>query len=312
MLHGPERSGLSRKCDICQERQATLSCTGCQQIFCKQDMTQHRQQLSLELDLVMREHNDLDKRIKHKMTGDQSGHRQLLDQINDWEKAALVEIKDTAQQAREQVHLLLDQPAHHLKQIADDIESRMKEEDYVETEIEYWSNQVKKLSKEIEMSDSTSIVIEIKQVDWKDLINVKQTLSKMRRTFDYGRLRNEASKVIKDERYIAGSSTDFLLLHGYGKGLCLLDGIRNNKTEINFKSDYGVYDSCWSTFLNRFIILTNKEDLYTLDVATRQVNVIRKLKSRDKKTLGSCTCSGETFLTSTWMIGSSIESDVQL
>ncbi|CAF1170806.1 unnamed protein product [Didymodactylos carnosus] len=276
-------------------------------------MTKHRQQLSRELDLVMREHNDLDKRIQHKITGDQGGHRKLLDQINEWEKSVIDKIKDATQQARKQVYFLLDQPAHRVRQITDDIESRMKEEDYVETDIEYWSNQVKKLSKEIEMGDSTNIVIETAQVEWTSLIKVQEILPvNMSKTLDYGRLRNEASKVIKDERYIYSSSIDFLLLYGMGKSLCLLDRTGKNKAEINFKSKWRLYDTCWSTFLNGFIILTIEGDSYTLDVATRQVNVIGKLKSHDKKPFESCTCSGETLLVSKNEKGSSIESGIQL
>ncbi|CAF1375631.1 unnamed protein product [Didymodactylos carnosus] len=314
MSHAPNRAALSKKCDVCQERAGTLSCTGCEQVFCKQDMTKHRQQLSRELDLVMREHNNLDKRIQHKMTGDQGGHRKLLDQINEWEKSVIDKIKDAAQQAREQVHLFLGaQPAHRLRQITDDIESRMKEEDYVETDIEYWSNQVKKLSKEIEMGDSTSIVIKTAQVEWTSLIKVQEILpGKTRRTLDYGRLKSEASKVIKDERYIYGSSPDFLLLHADGQSLCLSDRTGKNKIEINFKSDCWINDACWSTFLNGFIILTGVGDSYTLDVAKRQMNVIGKLRSHDKKIFRSCTCSGETLLISTYEKGSSIESGIQL
>ncbi|CAF1286900.1 unnamed protein product [Didymodactylos carnosus] len=237
MAHPQNTAARSKKCDICQERAGALSCTGCEQVFCKHDMIQHRQQLSRELDLVMREHNDLDKRIQHKMTGDQGGHRKLLDQINEWEKSVIDKIEDAAQQARKQVYFLLDQPAHRLRQITNDIEPIMKAEDYVETDIEYWSNQVKKLSKEIEMSDSTNIVIETAQVDWTSLIKVQEILPvNMSKTLDYGRLRNEASKVIKDERSIVGSSPDFLLLYAWGKGLCLLDRTGKNKTSISSQS----------------------------------------------------------------------------
>jgi len=83
------------KCDGEKSRGGLFTCDGCQQMFCAQHVSEHRQELNIQLGNAMQEH-DLIQQESNGLVSDQS----VLEKINIWEKESIEKIKETAEVAR--------------------------------------------------------------------------------------------------------------------------------------------------------------------------------------------------------------------
>jgi hypothetical protein len=74
-------------------------CEGCSQTFCLKHTNEHRKILNFQLDEILLEHQNLFNTFNDNKQ--QSSF--LFDQINQWEKDAILKIQQTAEDARLQI-----------------------------------------------------------------------------------------------------------------------------------------------------------------------------------------------------------------
>lgn len=101
-------------CAICNKEKITYLCQGCSQRFCLDDLPKHRQNLSQEFDQIQNDHNQFRQNLNdQKLTVTEHS---LIKQIDQWEKESIDEIRQTAQQCREQFIKYSNEVYHHIEQ----------------------------------------------------------------------------------------------------------------------------------------------------------------------------------------------------
>ncbi|CAF5087948.1 unnamed protein product, partial [Rotaria sp. Silwood1] len=147
-------------CDTCDKAKGISKCEGCAKIFCYSHFGDHRQELNQQLDEV-EVIRDLYRQTLTEQTADPQRDG-LVQQINDWEKDSIKKIQETAEEARQ---ILFRHRNGHIKQIevklnklTDQLRQSRQENDFVETDLHQWKEQLSQLSREL--TNSSSIILQ--------------------------------------------------------------------------------------------------------------------------------------------------------
>lgn len=139
------------RCVTCDKEKATLRCGGCLQEFCFNHSTDHRQELSKQLDDI-EVSRDLFRQTLIDQTTDSHKHG-LIEQINDWEHDSIKKIQQVAKEAKQK---LLKHTTEHIKQmevdlnkLTDELRQSREENDFYETDIRHWNEELTRLAKEL-------------------------------------------------------------------------------------------------------------------------------------------------------------------
>ncbi|CAF4454664.1 unnamed protein product, partial [Didymodactylos carnosus] len=162
-----KQSSTPKKCDICQKYAGILSCAGCEQMFCRKDFNEHRQQLSTQLNLVISDADLLKENIEQTCDATTS---KVFDEIEKWEMEWMKKVKMAADRAREEVRDIVAEPKKQLKRITDDVRPRMAEEDFVEYDLNRWMDEIKQLTVDIKAMSSTLVIEGGDECEWKRLL----------------------------------------------------------------------------------------------------------------------------------------------
>jgi len=153
-------ANTKKQCVTCNKSGGILTCDGCQQVFCGKHVIQHRQELGVQLDGIMQEHDLLHQEIE-RISMDHSS----LQKIDQWEKESIAKIHLTAEIARKNLQKTLDQSKERFSKIcrntAIDLRSSREADDYSENDLIRWTEQIKTLKLEI-TSPSLVKIIEAK------------------------------------------------------------------------------------------------------------------------------------------------------
>jgi septal ring factor EnvC (AmiA/AmiB activator) len=139
------------RCISCGKDKSTLRCGGCLQEYCVNHSFDHRQELNKQLDDVEITRHLFRQTLIQQAT-DPEKHA-LIQQINDWEHDSITKIRQTAEEARQ---TLLKYTTGHIKQIevdlnklTDQLRQSREDNDFYETDIRYWNEELKRLAKEL-------------------------------------------------------------------------------------------------------------------------------------------------------------------
>ncbi|CAF1053751.1 unnamed protein product [Didymodactylos carnosus] len=126
----------------CSKGIGILMCQGCQRIFCRKHSNEHHQELGRELENIAFEHNATQQQLKQLHMNDDK----LKKQIDEWEQGAINRIKAVAEKVRNEIQQLLHGNTlilvKRLNEIADEITLRRETEDYLETDLNKWTQQL--------------------------------------------------------------------------------------------------------------------------------------------------------------------------
>ena len=139
-------------CVICEkDDKATLRCDECLQEFCYNHLTDHRQELSKQLDEI-EVARDFFRQTLTQQTAEPEKHV-LIQQINDWECESIKKIRQTADEGRQ---TLFQHISSYMKQIeidliklTDQLRENRKENDFFETDLHHWNEELKRLTNEL-------------------------------------------------------------------------------------------------------------------------------------------------------------------
>ena len=138
-------SVIRKACIKCEKGGAVATCDGCQQPLCSKHFIEHRQELAVQLDTIGQGY-DLCRRDTLQDTTIQHPFQEC---INAWEEESIARIRRTAEMARADLQLLVDQRVNRLRLIVDQSTSQMQSsresEDYTEIDLKRWSDQLKDL-----------------------------------------------------------------------------------------------------------------------------------------------------------------------
>jgi len=148
---------VKKPCTKCDKGGGVTTCDGCQQSFCIKHIIEHRQELAMQLDNVGQEH-DL---FLRDLTQENFVHP-LLIRIDEWEQESITKIQVAAEAARADLRQLLSQNKNELKVSVDKITNEMhscrEKDDYTESDLFKWMEQLKELRKLLETQLNIEVV----------------------------------------------------------------------------------------------------------------------------------------------------------
>ena len=139
------------RCMTCDKERATLRCGGCLQEYCFNHSTDHRQELSKQLDEIEVSRDLFRQALTEQITN--SHQHALAEQINDWEREAVKKIQQTAEKERQNLSAYTTE--HHkqlevdLNKLTDALRQSREEYDFYETDIRQWKEELTRLMQEL-------------------------------------------------------------------------------------------------------------------------------------------------------------------
>ncbi|CAF1066311.1 unnamed protein product [Didymodactylos carnosus] len=110
-----------------------------------------------------------------------------MNEINTWEKETIQKITVAAEQAREKVRQLLHKTEDTIKQqlveISMELQEGKVEENYVESTLDRWKEQLNEYKQRLE-SSNVSVSVHSKQIDWTTIIKVNGNQSDNKSTVE--------------------------------------------------------------------------------------------------------------------------------
>jgi hypothetical protein len=144
------------KCDGEKCGGGLFTCDGCQQMFCGRHVSEHRQELSLQLENTMQEH-DLIQQESNQFVSDQS----VLEKINIWEKESIEKIKKTAEIARADFYqcqtIAQEQFKKKCNEFGENLRIARRTDDFSEPDLIKWNQTLTNLKTQLESMTKINI-----------------------------------------------------------------------------------------------------------------------------------------------------------
>ncbi|UJR32658.1 hypothetical protein I4U23_020118 [Adineta vaga] len=241
---------------------------------------------------------------------------ELINKINQWETDTIRQVKEIAEQTRDRIRsrtdtIPNDRFGSEFHQLTEQFQQIQRINNYSELDIQRLTTQLNNLKVQVENSSLTSVDIRILPIDWTQYLQIITKQPNLERNeqqnFHFERLLTTKARISLDVKgfdwYTLGTSSPrhstFLQYQHSNKHRRLF--IINNTGQqklIPWYDDQSVWDSCWSSFLNKFIILADNQ-LYTYDdeiETSDSMQLIEGVKPKqDKMEFLRCSCSNETI-----------------
>ena len=137
-------------CATCGKTTGNFTCRGCGQDFCAKHVPEHRQALSKRMDEIMAEHDQLKDNLERGATVVQTDA--LSERINQWERQSKVAIEQIASQYRQQLvdaaNKNKNKITEKLESMAQEIKESCRNDVYVETDLDAWTQKIESLKNE--------------------------------------------------------------------------------------------------------------------------------------------------------------------
>ncbi|CAF3248824.1 unnamed protein product [Rotaria sp. Silwood2] len=172
----------SNLCSICNKLPGVRFCIGCNTYFCPKDFREHEKQLAIKFDNeVVRSHDELLDQIQ-KLEKSNYLSSDLFAQIEQWKKTTIDKVEKAAEKAHHGLTKLIDKKGteitKQLESVTKEIRSHREEETFVENDIDQLKQKIyeitQKLEKIIQKDKTQSIIIENNQIDWNQLIYIRE------------------------------------------------------------------------------------------------------------------------------------------
>ena len=168
------------QCVKCSTGKSIVRCKGCDQPFCYKHLTDHQQELSVQLDKIETSRDIFRQTLTEQMSN--SKNHALIEQINQWEKESIQRIKQTAQQCREMLFQHTTTHFHqiemNLNKLTDQLRHTRQEKDFNEIGINQLKEKLTELSEELQKPSNVSI-----QHDSTPLVNSISIIAPLSKCF---------------------------------------------------------------------------------------------------------------------------------
>jgi hypothetical protein len=151
-------------CVVCMKGRGTFKCEGCSRIFCLKHSINHRHELIQKLEEI-----ELTRDLIYEIFIQQTEQHLLMNQIDQWEQKSIAKIHQTAEEARNKVLEETINLEQKLKDITDQLRQAHEEDDFIEIDLDQWTQKLDELEKKLINSktifveeNSTSLVRKIR------------------------------------------------------------------------------------------------------------------------------------------------------
>ncbi|CAF0913898.1 unnamed protein product [Didymodactylos carnosus] len=271
--------------------ESVIECKGCKQTFCDEHFTGHRQKLAIELDHIICDHDILLEQLFESSlssSANQSSEQPVVEATDQWEHEMIVKVKQAADVARQKVFQFCNKINETVKEdfrlMANDIRAKKLTQNFAETDLQRWKQQLKQFHQLIVPYALASITVSTtksNKIDWTSLIEIEEiadvqlTKLPLKDTFDFSQLTTAKPRLVLDipigEWSLSGASFSSFLhyRHEAATEKLWLMKTNNGQTVIKWNNNE-ITDMCWSIYLNRFVLLALTK-IYTYDERTNQI-----------------------------------------
>jgi hypothetical protein len=305
-------SAPCRECD-----RSSYRCDGCRRLFCDYHLSEHRQNLTEQVDNLTTEYSNLKEILALPPSYESlTESTELINKIDQWETDTIRQIKEIAEQTREKIRHRYDTIATErfgpeFQQLTEQLQQNQRTNHFTELDIQRLTAQINDLKIQVENSLLTTVDIRTTPIDWTKYLQIvvkQQKVQRNQRDIHFDRLITTRARISLRvgegvDWHVLGtpSSINSTFLHyqhtDRSKFLSIVD-INGQQKPIPWSEDQSIWDSCWSSFLNKFIILGDNR-LYTYDDEISTSNSIQLIESvrprRDKMEFLRCACSDENI-----------------
>jgi len=156
------------RCITCGKEKSAVRCEGCLQLFCYSHLTDHRQELSQQLDDIEVNRDLLRQKLTEQTTNPKK--HSLIKQIDEWEDDSIRKIQQTAKECRQS---LLQYTTEHIQKIevnlaklTDQLRHTRQENDFNEIDLQQLKQKLTQIQEELDKPSDISI-----QRDSASLVN---------------------------------------------------------------------------------------------------------------------------------------------
>jgi hypothetical protein len=178
-------SSTKKPCCKCDKGGATFTCDGCRQSFCLKHASDHREELSQQIDNIGQQHDILKRDIDQ-----QSTNETLLAQIGRWEEESIAKIRFSAAEARTDLKRLTEESKSRLNgllnQLSNELRRNREDDSFTENDISQWMKQLEKLRKDLSKSSEFQLIekddcpsLRFIMINGHDTVYAKNKSSKM-------------------------------------------------------------------------------------------------------------------------------------
>ncbi|CAF0961998.1 unnamed protein product [Rotaria sordida] len=262
-------------------------CDCCQQYLCLQHLNEHNALLISQLNSLTNKIDTLSDRLEtlnsHKAIGNS---REKLEQ---WRQDCYKKIDSFFEQKCQELDQLVNEKVSQQREELNQIQSKIPElintQETTRQDVDRLTSTIHQLETNMNKIEQTCFTIDIRPLIIDDtLISIEKTsddkldlstLSPVYRTIH--RAQESFRPFTANDRY--------LLMH-QEPNLCLLDKEMNIVKQVLWPFD-AIQDMCWSSTLDRFIVL-GKNNIYLVNENTMSINNVHTMEERNWL---SCTCS---------------------
>jgi hypothetical protein len=240
---------------------------------------------------------------------------ELINKIDQWETDTIRQVKEIAEQTREKIRrrsdtITIERFGPEFQRFIEQLQQNQQTNNYTESDIQRLTTELNDLKLQVEDSLLTTADIRITPIDWTkylQIIKKQQKIRRNQRNIHLDRLLTTRPRLNLDvkgaEWHILGSSSPLnssFLHYQHSKKHRNLSIVNFNgqQKSILWFDDQSIWDSCWSSFLNKFIILADNE-LYTYDDEITTPGSIQRIEEvktrRDRMEFLRCACSDKTI-----------------
>ncbi|CAF1494527.1 unnamed protein product [Adineta steineri] len=212
-----------QSCVKCDKSAGNAACDGCEQWFCGEHFSEHRQELAKQMDNIRLEH-DL---FQQELIQEDSTHP-LLNHINDWEQESIRKIQVAAQEARMNLQKYLNQNKQQLQvslsQVTDELQSSRESDNYTEIDFKKWIEKLTIFRELLKQSLMVNITKDNKRQSIIRLIQFKQN-----------QLPDSIAKLLKETEIITSTGYETIFTR-YEKYKSIVNDILNRIEKRQYRS----------------------------------------------------------------------------
>jgi hypothetical protein len=275
-------------------------CDCCQQNLCLQHLSEHNASLLSQLNPLTDEINALGDRLKS--LDIEKAVSSCRRKLEEWRNDCYQKIDHLFQQKNRELDQLVDQKVkkqyEEIVRIQSKVTDLIREQETTRQDIDSLRLSIHHLKQQMNKIENTCFDINTQPLMIDDsFIHVKEISGLDLSTFPcvYKTINRPVGSSI-----VMSNNDRFLLMHRK-PNLCLVDREMNIVKEVPWTHD-NIYDMCWSSIINRFILVEGK-GIFLVD---DEIMTIGNVKTIEERKWWSCTCSENSLFLSTNGSASSI------
>lgn len=138
------------RCAVCKKNKAVLKCEGCSQEFCYNHSTEHREELTKQLETLEINRDLFRQTLTEKTAKPPNYVLELIEQINEWEHDSIKKIQRTAEKVRQIIQQDVENHGteieHQLNVLTDQLRESRRENNFNEADLLEWNQKLTHLS----------------------------------------------------------------------------------------------------------------------------------------------------------------------